>query len=128
MIPPAERHARFQSITAAYDVLRGKSSSTAHSWSDPYREEVLRRKRFHQAHYDRRPEYTHEWAASPDDRWKDKVIIIVGLVVSICNVFAGVLDVTYLPLVVDLGSRRYSWCLLASESVRAAASFCSVTP
>ncbi|RDB27689.1 hypothetical protein Hypma_003253 [Hypsizygus marmoreus] len=80
-LAPAERHARFQSITAAYDVLRGKPSGLAPS--DPYREEVLRRKQYYQAHYSRRAEYARshrtEWTASADDRWKDRIILFVGI-------------------------------------------------
>ena len=89
LLPPAERHARFQAITAAHDVLRGKSPSSP-SVLDPYREEareVFRRRQFYGAQRDRRAEYMHasglEWAASADDRWKDKLIILVGLMVSV---------------------------------------------
>lgn len=85
LLSPSVRHARFQSITSAYDILRGKSQNSPHSGVDPYSSEVHRRKHFYQAHHDRRAEYAYpgrEWTASPDDRWKDRVIIIVGLVVS----------------------------------------------
>ena len=54
-IPPHERQARFQAISAAYDHLRGKSvcrphSHPAHHWSnynynDQFNEELARRAR-----------------------------------------------------------------------------------
>lgn len=48
-------------------------------------EEVMRRKRYYQAHYSRRAEHVYprltDWTASADDRWKDRVIVIVGIVV-----------------------------------------------
>ncbi|KAI0923365.1 hypothetical protein AcW1_006350 [Taiwanofungus camphoratus] len=82
----AERHARFQSLTAAYDALRGRNV-------DPIRAELDRRRRAQEARHrhSRRAEfaggrfdYAHgprqqEWSASPDDRWKDRFIIAAGL-------------------------------------------------
>ncbi|KAF8653232.1 hypothetical protein AX16_004061 [Volvariella volvacea WC 439] len=80
-LSPEVRHARFQSITAAYDVLRGKTR--AQSMKDPYMEEVERRKRAYYARHNRRAEYAHytkhDWSASADDRWKDKLILVVGV-------------------------------------------------
>ncbi|KAI0923366.1 hypothetical protein AcW1_006350 [Taiwanofungus camphoratus] len=84
----AERHARFQSLTAAYDALRGRNV-------DPIRAELDRRRRAQEARHrhSRRAEfaggrfdYAHgprqqEWSASPDDRWKDRFIIAAGLLV-----------------------------------------------
>ncbi|KAF8240362.1 hypothetical protein L208DRAFT_1420467 [Tricholoma matsutake] len=93
LLSPSVRHARFQSITSAYDILRGKSQNSPHSGVDPYSSEVHRRKHFYQAHHDRRAEYAYpgrEWTASPDDRWKDRVIIIVGLVTLAAGVIPGV--------------------------------------
>lgn len=86
----AEARARFQSITRAYDVLRGRHHV------DPYREEIerlrreqalrqmYRRKRAGQASYDfaHGPRYS-EWTASADDRWKDTFIIVIGILVSV---------------------------------------------
>lgn len=84
-ISPRLRHARFQCITAAYDALRGKR---AHANVDPYTEEILRRKRAYYAHYGHRPRAEHayyggrhNWHASVDDRWKDRIILAVGITV-----------------------------------------------
>lgn len=47
-LPPNVRHARFQSITHAYDVLRGKSTvlhARGDSFHDPVRWELERRRR-----------------------------------------------------------------------------------
>jgi len=85
---PAEiRHTRFQSITKAYDILRGKGSHHANS-HDSVRAELERRRRaqdlyrhrtahaeFAQgAHFDDNP-----WHADADDRWKDWLIISAGV-------------------------------------------------
>ena len=90
-IPPRLRHARFQSVTAAYDALRGKR---APSNVDPYTEEILRRKRAYHAHYGHRPRAEHayyggrhNWHASADDRWKDRIILIVGITVCAFRAF-----------------------------------------
>ncbi|KAL0959885.1 hypothetical protein HGRIS_011553 [Hohenbuehelia grisea] len=86
----AERHKRFQSITAAYDALRGKKP---HVWRDPYVDEVMRRKRAYYSHYSQRPrpEYSyagrHDWHASADDRWKDRIILFVGITVRYHNLY-----------------------------------------
>ncbi|KAG6909530.1 hypothetical protein DXG01_017087 [Tephrocybe rancida] len=94
-LTPSVRHARFQSITAAYDILRGKESASGLSSHDPYMEEVLRRKRFNQAHYGRRAQYARPqrplYEASPDDRWKDRVIFVVGAVTLIVGLAPGFL-------------------------------------
>ena len=83
-LEPAERHARFQAITHAYDVLRGKSSGFPER--DPYREEVRRRKQHYEAHRARRAPFVHpekeEWTPSADDRWKDRVILVVSILVG----------------------------------------------
>ncbi|KAG5643929.1 hypothetical protein DXG03_009337 [Asterophora parasitica] len=86
-----------EAISAAYDILRGKSSGSA--GHDPYREEVMRRKAFYQAHYRRRAEYARqhpnyaqsrrEWTASADDRWKDRVILIVGVITLAAGLAPG---------------------------------------
>lgn len=97
-LPPSERHTRFQSITAAYDVLQGKrrggmpgdvggGGSGPWGTSDPYMDELDRRRRAHYARHNRHAEYTHYtrhdgWTASADDRWKDRMILIVGIIVS----------------------------------------------
>ncbi|KAF4569428.1 hypothetical protein EYR36_009219 [Pleurotus pulmonarius] len=87
------RHARFQSITAAYDALRGKRAS---SNVDPYTEEILRRKRAYHAHYGHRPRAEHayyggrhNWHASADDRWKDRIILVVGITALVAGIAPG---------------------------------------
>ncbi|TFK66164.1 hypothetical protein BDN72DRAFT_161147 [Pluteus cervinus] len=96
LIPAAERHSRFQSITAAYDVLRGKTSGAFGSSSsgDHYAEEVARRKRAYWAQRARTAEFTQyaqhgEWSASADDRWKDKIILIVGILTLALGIAPG---------------------------------------
>ena len=84
---PAEAHARFQSITRAYDILRGRRHEHA---QDPIREELERRRRDHLARQRYRRTFVDDdfgfaqsgsghraWTASADDRWKDKVIVVV---------------------------------------------------
>ncbi|KAH9851984.1 hypothetical protein C2E23DRAFT_732040 [Lenzites betulinus] len=80
-LSPSVRHCRFQSITAAYDTLRGKCTST-NGPVDIYRAELDRRRRARAAYeasrtqsYPRGP----EWSASADDRWKDRIILFVGI-------------------------------------------------
>ncbi|KAI0820253.1 hypothetical protein BC628DRAFT_1469754 [Trametes gibbosa] len=80
-ISPSVRHSRFQSITAAYDILRGKRTGSGGS-GDIYRAELERRRRARAAYeasrgqsYPRSP----EWSASADDRWKDRIILFVGI-------------------------------------------------
>ncbi|KAF8075290.1 hypothetical protein FPV67DRAFT_1408319 [Lyophyllum atratum] len=89
-LTPSERHARFQAITAAYDTLRGKPTSATY---DPYMEEVMRRKQYYQAHYARRAQYARpqraEWHASADDRWKDRVILLVGILTLAAGLAPG---------------------------------------
>lgn len=89
-LPPAVRRARFQSISHAYDVLRGKKPHS--TVLDPVREELERRRRHEHL---RRTAYHHDsfgyefhsgfarrdFEASADDRWKDRVIICVGVLV-----------------------------------------------
>ncbi|KAG5652725.1 hypothetical protein H0H81_003922 [Sphagnurus paluster] len=96
-LTPSERHARFQSITKAYDILRGKASPF--SGNDPYREEVLRRKHYYQAYHNRQAEYMRQhmrshaarpdWNASADDRWKDRVILLVGILTLAAGLAPG---------------------------------------
>ncbi|EPS94893.1 hypothetical protein FOMPIDRAFT_1079253, partial [Fomitopsis schrenkii] len=49
-IPQKVRHARFQSITRAYDILRGVRSEHDEHDADPMLREILRRKRMYEAH------------------------------------------------------------------------------
>jgi hypothetical protein len=78
-IPPTERHARFQAISAAYDHLRGKSdtSRSTLSYDDQLHEGIRRRAR-----------HTHNRRADFEDRppeadyAADIVPIIFGGIVS----------------------------------------------
>ncbi|KAG6872850.1 hypothetical protein C0995_006014 [Termitomyces sp. Mi166 len=91
-LTPPERHARFQSITAAYDILRGKATSSGISSQDPYMAEVLRRKRFNEAHLRRRHHARPErpsYEASADDRVKDRIILAVGAITLILGLVPG---------------------------------------
>ncbi|KAI0711540.1 hypothetical protein C8Q76DRAFT_737027 [Earliella scabrosa] len=87
-LSPAIRRSRFQAITAAYDSLRGKrSGSGSHGPTDIYRQELERRRRARAAYeasrnrggfaYERYPDQT--WTASADERWKDRIILFVGI-------------------------------------------------
>ena len=95
-LPATVRRARFQSITHAYDGLRGKKGHYSQT-HDPYLDEIMRMKRaqnLRRAAYAETqnpfgPEWTasssdsarRKWDASPDDRWKDRVLICVGVLV-----------------------------------------------
>ncbi|KIP07229.1 hypothetical protein PHLGIDRAFT_427093 [Phlebiopsis gigantea 11061_1 CR5-6] len=77
-LAPEVRHARFQSISHAYDALRGRRSPEAAA-SDPFRQELERRRR--QRHFDTAAHPRRDFEAQgADDRWKDRLIIAVGLV------------------------------------------------
>ncbi|KAI0375010.1 hypothetical protein BV20DRAFT_961254 [Pilatotrama ljubarskyi] len=80
-LSPAVRRSRFQSITAAYDILRGKTNGSGGP-VDIYRAELERRRRARAAYEASRSHtnpQTHDWSASADDRWKDRVILFVGI-------------------------------------------------
>ncbi|EKM57719.1 uncharacterized protein PHACADRAFT_138969 [Phanerochaete carnosa HHB-10118-sp] len=93
-VPASVRHARFQSVATAYDVLRGRRLSMQLGpgrTGDPAMEELLRRRRYQQMRnaawhdpWEQSPGYggaaRHSWhASSADDEWKDRVIVCVGL-------------------------------------------------
>ncbi|PFH45555.1 hypothetical protein AMATHDRAFT_158745 [Amanita thiersii Skay4041] len=94
-VPPSERRNRFQLITAAYDMLRGKTQFGAAGNRggpfDPYEAELHRRKRAYYAHLNRRPGYHHypfaehkqsmrgAWVPDQKNAWKDRLIIVFGL-------------------------------------------------
>ncbi|KAF8159201.1 hypothetical protein B0H34DRAFT_655042 [Crassisporium funariophilum] len=104
LIHPSEAHARFRSIQAAYDFLRGRTLSPNPNASpspspnnfDPYMHELARRRR---AHYASRQGYdTHNdrpgWGAgfgapaSERDDWngggrKERVILFFGVMVRL---------------------------------------------
>ncbi|KZT21033.1 hypothetical protein NEOLEDRAFT_1074278 [Neolentinus lepideus HHB14362 ss-1] len=99
-LDPSERHARFQSIRTAYDILTGKQSPSRRSYNDwsgyPYEEQLDIMRRHQWARTAERERRAREgfarahhgygawgneqvWTASPDDRWKDRVIITFGV-------------------------------------------------
>lgn len=90
-LPSTVRRARFQSITHAYDVLRGKRTQRA--VHDPAMEELLRRRQYAyprsagSAYQHGGSSYAYDGSGrrdledTGDDRWKDRVIIFVGVVV-----------------------------------------------
>ncbi|KIK57770.1 hypothetical protein GYMLUDRAFT_45961 [Collybiopsis luxurians FD-317 M1] len=101
LVPPTERHARFQAIRAAYDALRKADKlglRNAHMFQD-YAEEIARRKNvFHrqQLYRNRGPnvhrreyEPRYEWNSNADDRWKDRMIIGFGVASILIGVFPG---------------------------------------
>ncbi|CAL1713886.1 unnamed protein product [Somion occarium] len=84
-LDPSVRHSRFQSIRAAYDTLMGKGYGSG-STIDPVYAELERRRRTQEAYRRarQRAEFADgfpqkKWEASPDDRWKDRVIFAVGI-------------------------------------------------
>ncbi|KAH9893608.1 hypothetical protein C8Q73DRAFT_648190 [Cubamyces lactineus] len=80
-ISPAIRRSRFQAITAAYDTLRGKTSGS-NGPIDVYRAELERRRRAraaYEASRRRAGAQAEVWTASADDRWKDRIILFVGI-------------------------------------------------
>ena len=79
-LSPEVAHARFQSISAAYDSLRGKAaqdpmSKASRQYGNDSRMAAWR------AAQSRRPDLH----VAPDERWKD--MIIIGGVVLVCNPF-----------------------------------------
>ena len=91
-LAPDLRRSRFQAITAAYDTLRGKRSGGGSNGGadDVYRQELERRRRARAAYEASlgRGTFSYEhhssgkaWEASADDRWKDRIILFVGIMV-----------------------------------------------
>ena len=82
-LSPAIRRSRFQAITAAYDTLRGKTNGS-NGPVDVYRAELERRRRAraaYEASRRRAGAQAEVWTASADDRWKDIIILFVGIMV-----------------------------------------------
>lgn len=87
--PSSVRHSRFHAVSRAYDILRGKSHPRLGQGctDDAYTAELARRRHQHarrQAYRGRAaPGYASEaeFASAADDAWKDRLIIVVGLVV-----------------------------------------------
>ncbi|KAH9941290.1 uncharacterized protein BXZ73DRAFT_42063 [Epithele typhae] len=92
LLSPAERRSRFQAISSAYDSLRGKrGSASTHNFArddvEMFREELERRKRAWARRQSPGPEFAYphgpgarnQWTESTDDAWKDRVILIVGI-------------------------------------------------
>ncbi|TFK48518.1 hypothetical protein OE88DRAFT_1634916 [Heliocybe sulcata] len=111
-LEPSERHARFQSIRTAYDVLTGKQAASRRSHNDwssyPYEEhlDIMRRHQwartaererraregFGRAHHGYGAMGNEQvWTANPDDRWKDRVIITVGVISLLVGLTPAVL-------------------------------------
>ena len=106
-IPPKVRHARFQSITRAYDILRGARSAHDEHDADPMLREILRRKRMYEAHEreearrremrrraaaELRPEHDPDAdvhaAETTELRLRDAIIVAAAALVSSHIVFA----------------------------------------
>ncbi|THU87713.1 hypothetical protein K435DRAFT_848877 [Dendrothele bispora CBS 962.96] len=83
-IPPHQAHSRFQSISNAYNTLRGKPSSPSNS-ADPdsqaYRDPNYATTAARRAMHLRRHRELYEGGAV-DDRWKDRIIIF-GIVTAV---------------------------------------------
>ncbi|OCH86545.1 DnaJ-domain-containing protein, partial [Obba rivulosa] len=101
-ISPSERHTRFQRISAAYAALRSPDSRGLYESSvDPFREELARRRRAQmrrEAEMARHPRSAgmagaggEEWAAGGDDRWKDRVMIMIGLVSLVVGLYPALI-------------------------------------
>lgn len=81
---------RFQAITAAYDVLKGRTTSrfaahNPHDWS--YEKELLRRRQ-QQAYsermrQERRREEAYAWVTDEEQRWKHTSMIVFGVLVRL---------------------------------------------
>ncbi|KAK7472864.1 hypothetical protein VKT23_000972 [Stygiomarasmius scandens] len=79
-IPPQQAHSRFQSISNAYNALRGKSSSQD-SVSPAHRDPNYATTAARRAMHLRRHRELYE-AGAIDDRWKDRIIVF-GIVATI---------------------------------------------
>ncbi|GJE85381.1 J domain-containing protein [Phanerochaete sordida] len=122
-VPSAVRHARFQSLTTAYDTLRGKriphaTAGNPRGW-DPAMDELLRRRRYQHMHQNAWHDpwdqgfgaAQHDWhASSVDDEWKDKVIICVGL-------FSVVLSLAPVMIWGPLGGHRDTMHMTAAANL-----------
>lgn len=113
-LPPADRHSRFQAITAAYDALR--KGSTVSSHFDVYAEEVARRKRAYQRQNARRAQYAapnhYQWNSNADDRWKDHMLIAIGVLVRVIlssGSRSSVLAAVLIKQSTDAPRRRGTW-------------------
>ncbi|KAJ7230374.1 hypothetical protein GGX14DRAFT_410606 [Mycena pura] len=94
-LSPAERHRRFQMVSAAYDALRVKPRGVLERDRSTW-EEIDRRKRAQQRYrHSRRAEYAYApWNNQPaDDRWTDRVILTFGFV----SLIAGVIPMFLYP-------------------------------
>ena len=104
-LPSNVCRSRFQAITAAYDVLTGKVqrptfSAPSHSSADQWH-----RQRASYAHRHRSHSFHAEWAQqadaaeeNADDRWKDRVIMAVGVFVSRHSWIEGCLRIKLLSI------------------------------
>jgi hypothetical protein len=96
-VPPAERHARFQSISSAYDHLRGRrsSSSSGPFTSNAFEAELARRRRHSRGYAHAKRDWSFDFpgpghntrhgegrafdATDPAHKWKDRVLLFGGL-------------------------------------------------
>ncbi|KAK2463038.1 hypothetical protein APHAL10511_004693 [Amanita phalloides] len=112
MVPHAERHARFQAIATAYDVLRGKAhikggQSYRSPADNPFEDELTRRRNAYWAHPSRQTGYAehmdqrrakNEWSSTAENTTlKDRIIILFGALTLLAGILPGFIIVpTYL--------------------------------
>ncbi|EAU90721.2 hypothetical protein CC1G_03990 [Coprinopsis cinerea okayama7 len=130
VLPPQVAHARFQSIVAAYDYLRGKASShlpgaRSYGWNgsqsnfDPYLHELARRRRAQQAAREEQSWYTGFAAPKgcqaedyKEDGIKERTIFVLGIIALIIGVYPSFvlypfqLDKNHKAAVVNLAQAR----------------------
>ncbi|KIL60463.1 hypothetical protein M378DRAFT_187775 [Amanita muscaria Koide BX008] len=107
-LSPQERHLRFQAVTAAYDILRGKTKFNT-GWRernpdsdgfDPFEAELSRRRNAYYAHPSRQPRYGEQseeqqrakdaWTSEPEYAWKDRMIMLFGVLSLVAGIVPGI--------------------------------------
>ncbi|KAK0467170.1 uncharacterized protein EV420DRAFT_1507584 [Desarmillaria tabescens] len=95
-LPSSDRQARFQAIAHAYDTLQGKNpqTGTRRDWGE-YADELQRRKRRWEQQQSARYNYAHppryKWESNADDRWKDNMILTIGVVSLVLGIAPSLL-------------------------------------
>ncbi|KAG7443541.1 uncharacterized protein BT62DRAFT_902569 [Guyanagaster necrorhizus] len=95
-LPSSDRQARFQAIAHAYDTLRGKNlqTGTRRDWGE-YADELQRRKRRWDRQQSARYNYAnpprYKWESNVDDRWKDNMILTIGVVSLVLGIAPSLL-------------------------------------
>ncbi|KAK0239036.1 hypothetical protein EDD85DRAFT_951248 [Armillaria nabsnona] len=95
-LPSSDRQARFQAIAHAYDTLRGKNpqTGTRRDWGE-YADELQRRKKRWERQQSARYNYAHppryKWESNADDRWKDNMILTIGIVSLVLGIAPSLL-------------------------------------